>query len=141
MKKIYFLVCFWISSAFYINAQSNEPVNSYKDKINYQGHTVKLLPAMGGTYGYDIFQGKELLVHQGYNPFTMSPVALRNKQDVYKVAKWQINQLQSGKLRAQKTLPDTRIISGAGAIRTRKAAIINQPLPEKVAKELRINTQ
>lgn len=96
---------------------------------------------MGGTYGYDIFQGKELLVHQGYNPFTMSPVALRNKQDVYKVAKWQINQLQSGKLRAQKTLPDTRIISGAGAIRTRKAAIINQPLPEKVAKELRINTQ
>lgn len=68
-------------------------------------------------------------------------MALRNKQDVYKVAKWQINQLQSGKLRAESTFPNARIISGAGAIRTRKAAIINQPLPGKVAKELRINTQ
>src|SRR3954449_10687615 len=78
-------------------AQNHEPVNPQKDKLDFEGYTIRLLPAMGGTYGYYIVKGKELVVHQGYNPFTLSPLGLSNKEDVYKVAKWQINQLKAGK--------------------------------------------
>jgi len=78
-------------------AQTHESVNPQKDKLDFEGYIIRLLPAMGGTYGYYITKGKELVVHQGYNPFTSSPMGLSNKEDVYKVAKWQINQLQQGK--------------------------------------------
>src|ERR1700744_4916568 len=78
-------------------AQRHEPVNPQKDKLEFEGYTIRLLPAMGGTYGYYITRGKELIVHQGYNPFTNSPMGLSNKEDVYKLAKWQINQLKAGK--------------------------------------------
>src|SRR3954469_16625914 len=78
-------------------AQKHEPVNPQKDKLDFEGYTIRLMPAMGGTYGYYITKGKELVVHQGYNPFTHSPMGLSNKEDVYKVAKWQINQLKAGK--------------------------------------------
>ena len=78
-------------------AQTHEPVNPQKDQLEFEGYTIRLLPAMGGTYEYYIVKGKELVVHQGYNPFTNSPMGLSNKEDVYKVAKWQINQLKAGK--------------------------------------------
>src|SRR3954464_7339759 len=78
-------------------AQTHEPVNLQKDQLDFEGYTIRLLPAMGGTYGYYITKGKELVVHQGYNPFTNSPMGLSNKEDVYKLAKWQINQLKAGK--------------------------------------------
>src|SRR4051794_776290 len=78
-------------------AQRHEPVNPQKDKLDFEGYTIRLMPAMGGTYGYYITKGKELVVHQGYNPFTNSPMGLNNKEDVYKVAKWQINQIKAGK--------------------------------------------
>ena len=78
-------------------AQRGAPVNPQKDKLDFEGYTIRLLPAMGGTYGYYIVKGKELVVHQGYNPFTLSPMGLSNKEDVYKLAKWQINQLKAGK--------------------------------------------
>jgi hypothetical protein len=78
-------------------AQRQEPVNPQKDKLNFEGYTIRLMPAMGGTYGYYILKGKELVVHQGYNPFTNSPIGLSNKEDVYKLAKWQISQLLQGK--------------------------------------------
>src|SRR6059058_4871430 len=78
-------------------AQTHEPVNPQKDKLDFEGYTIRLMPAMGGTYGYYITKGKELVVHQGFNPFTNSPMGLSNKEDVYKLAKWQINQLKAGK--------------------------------------------
>src|SRR4051812_7117199 len=78
-------------------AQRQEPVNLQKDKLDFEGYTIRLMPAMGGTYGYYITKGKELVVHQGYNPFTNSPMGLSNNEDVFKLAKWQISQLQAGK--------------------------------------------
>src|SRR3954452_25454888 len=78
-------------------AQRHEPINPQKDKLEFEGYTIRLMPAMGGTYGYYITKGKELVGHQGYNPFTNSPMGLCNKEDVYKLAKWQINQLKAAK--------------------------------------------
>lgn len=60
-------------------AQRHEPVNPQKDKIYYQGYLIRLMPAHGPGYGYDIFKGKELMVHQSYNPFTRSHMDLIKK--------------------------------------------------------------
>ena len=127
-------------------AQTHEPVNPQKDKLDFEGYNIRLLPAMGGTYGYYITKGKELVVHQGYNPFTNSPMGLINKEDVYKVAKWQINQLKAGK----------SPVSGGSAVQGKDKKLppaleqqlqlqgsrgpwINQHLSPQVASELQIS--
>lgn len=141
MKNLYFSICIWLLSSCYVNAQINEPVNTKKDKVDYQGYSIRLLPAVGGTYGYNILKGKELIVHQAYNPFTMSPIGLRKKNDVYKVAKWQINQLKGQKLLQKKSTPDAGVMSHSPAFHVHSTAIINQPIPKSVAAALRISAQ
>src|SRR4051812_29456862 len=90
MKRSALPVWLLFACTFQLKAQSSKLLHRQKDKIEFHGYTIKLLPAMGGTYGYDILKGRLLLVRQSYNPFTMAPVGLRQKDDVYKVAKWQI---------------------------------------------------
>src|SRR3954452_21828888 len=96
MKKITIAISLLLFATITL-AQRGEPVNPQTDKLDFEGYTIRLMPAMGGTYGYYITKEKQLVVHQGYNPFTLSPFGLSNKEDVYKVAKWQINQLKAGK--------------------------------------------
>jgi hypothetical protein len=84
-------------------AQRDEAVNPQKDKLEFEGYTIRILPVFGNTYGYDILKGKELVVHQMYNPFTNSPMGLSKKEDVYKVAKWQIKKLQEKNLMIQQS--------------------------------------
>ena len=69
MKKISLAtgVLLFCMAAF---AQRGEPVDPQKDQKNFQGYLIKLLPAMGGTYGYAIMRGKELIALQNRNPFT-----------------------------------------------------------------------
>jgi hypothetical protein len=62
-------------------AQRNEPVNPQKDRQEYQGYTIRLLPAMAGSYGYNIVKGNQLFVFQYRNPFTGSQDGLRKKED------------------------------------------------------------
>ena len=144
MKTITITVCLLLF-AMATHAQTHEPVNPQKDKLDFEGYTIRLMPAMGGTYGYYITKGKELVVHQSYNPFTSSPMGLSNKEDVYKVAKWQINQIKAGK----------SPVSGGSAIQGKDIKLppalaqklqlqgsrgpwINQHLSPQVATELQI---
>jgi hypothetical protein len=128
-------------------AQTHEPVNPQKDKLDFEGYTIRLMPAMGGTYGYYIVKGKELVVHQGYNPFTNSPMGLSNKEDVYKVAKWQINQLQQGKSPTSLESPamQGRDIKLPPALEQQlrlqgsRGPWINQRLSPQIANELQIS--
>ena len=128
-------------------AQRHEPVNPQKDKLDFEGYTIRLMPAMGGTYGYYITKGKELVVHQGYNPFTHSPMGLSNKEDVYKVAKWQINQLKAGKSPTSLQSPaiQGRDIKLPPALEQQlrlqgsRGPWINQRLSPQVAIDLQIN--
>ncbi|GAB3021531.1 hypothetical protein [Spirosoma pulveris] len=119
MKKIVFLI-YAASLSFIGLAQQYEPVNPAKDKLDYQGYTIRLMPSREGSYGYSILKGKAVVAHQLHNPFSMAPVGLRRKEDVYKVAKWQIEQVQTGK-----SGPD----------------IFAKPLPASVAQELQIKSQ
>jgi hypothetical protein len=127
-------------------AQRGEPVNPQKDQQVYQGYTIRLLPAMAGSYGYQIVKGNQLFVFQYRNPFTGSQDGLRKKEDAYKVAQWQIRQLLAGKPSTQ----DMRLTQGKDlnlppALRQKlqmqgnRSPWINQRLSNKVAEELQIN--
>src|SRR4028118_987013 len=140
MKKFYFSICLSFT-LFSLQAQTKLPITSTKDKIDYLGYTIKILPVIGGTYGYNVLKGKELIIHQFCNPFSMSRLGLRKKQDVLKVAQWQINQLQSSKATLQRLLANRNNRHASSELKLRKPAIINQSLPKEVAHDLQIGTQ
>ena len=62
--------------------------------MSFKGYTIRLLPALAGTYGYDIVKEKHVVLHQIRNPFSGTPMGLRSKEDAYKVARWQIENLK-----------------------------------------------
>jgi hypothetical protein len=139
MRKLFMLLLAQCI-ALLLFAQRGEPVNPQKDKLEFQGYTIRVIPADFGTYGYDIFEGKTILVHQERNPFTLSPVGLRKKEDVYKVAKWQIQQLKQTLLSETPGGTLTKPSSQATASKWAKRNVIaNQRLSTEVAKELKIS--
>lgn len=140
MKRFGLPVWLLFASTFQLTAQNNRPINPTKDKIEFQGYTVNLLPAMGGTYGYDILKDRALILHQPYNPFTMAPVGLRQKEDVYKIAKWQITHMNNRSRRAlTNRTSDAAGMYGATVQDRPKAVLINQPLGKDLAKALNID--
>jgi hypothetical protein len=92
-KKLLLLVIF-SSIALLSHAQKQkhlEPVNPVKDKQDYQGYTIRLIPALGGnSYGFDIFQGPKLMVHQYQDP--MHAIYINKKEYDYKVSTWVIKE-------------------------------------------------
>jgi hypothetical protein len=142
MKKFLLITLFTFFRIVYAFAQQHEPVNPQKDRIEFQGYTIKLIIGESGGYGYDIFLGNELVVHQGRNPFTMAPIGLDNKQDVYKVAKWQVQELkkENGE-QLPGVPPQGQIQAGKPDILpapSKRSPQFNQPIPRKVAQDLNI---
>ena len=94
MKKINLLAVLLFFSIT-MKAQKHEPIYPQKDRREFQGYTIRLLPAKGGGYGYDIMRVNERVIHQGRNPFSFSSRGLANKEDAFRLAQWQIQQLKS----------------------------------------------
>lgn len=93
MKQMSGLLFGLLLSAVVVQAQRHEPVDPQKDRVDFKGYTIRVLPAPGG-YGYVILKDKQLVLYQRGNPFTGSPQGLRSKEDVYKVARWQIQNIK-----------------------------------------------
>ena len=62
MHKILFILIFILSNTSNTYAQQHEPIDPQKDKIDFQGYTIKINPGESGGYGYDIFLGNTLVV-------------------------------------------------------------------------------
>jgi hypothetical protein len=140
MKKTALPVWLLLTCAYHLNAQHSRPVNPAKDKIEFQGYTVRLLPAMSGTFGYDILSGKALVLRQTCNPFTMAPVGLRQKADVYKIAKWQIVHMdRPGRATLRSKAFDEVKMPGLQVENKPKAVFLNKPLGKELARELNID--
>ena len=142
MKKIHLAFCLlfiYIS----VSAQKHEPVHIKKDRRDFQGYTIRLLPSTEGTYGYVILKDNELLAHQSRNPFTFSTGGLKSKEDAFKVAQWQIEQLKNRQ-------PVTATMTASGKRKLPPALLqklksqpnamsfSNQRLSRKVASDLHI---
>src|ERR1700686_3540142 len=107
MKKICLLMILQIAVCILfaqkhepINLQRPEPVNPMKDKQEYQGYTIRLVPAMPipgnmGSYGFDILKDNKPVVHQFQNPLPSSPKGIQKKDDAYKIAEWIIREYKN----------------------------------------------
>jgi hypothetical protein len=103
--------CFGQTQPKASNAQA-PVVQVFMDRI------IKLNALAEGGYGYDILYQGKLLVSQMRNPFTNSQKGLPGKEDAFRIARWQVQQLAGG-------MPPN-FFSG-------------QPLPTALAKQLGIN--
>jgi len=104
MKKIYLILILQIAALVVcaqtnqpVNMQRPEPVNPMKDKQEYQGYTIRLMPALPtpqsmGSYGFDILQNNKPVVHQFENPLPFLPRGIQKKDDAYKIAQWMIRE-------------------------------------------------
>lgn len=90
MKKMSGTLLVFVLCTLLAQAQKHQPANQQKDQMVFKGYTIRVIPAMMGTYGYNIFKDRKLVLHQRNNPFTGGPAGLRNKEDVFKAAQWQI---------------------------------------------------
>ena len=92
MKWILFLLLFLFPGANLVFAQQNQtkPFEEIKDGE----YTIRILPAPGNTFGYDILKGEQVILHQQFNPFAKgrSMGGLKNKADVIVLAKWLVKE-------------------------------------------------
>lgn len=114
-------------------SQKFEPVNPRVDQREFQGYLIKLIPVMGGTYGYNILKGNELIAHQSHNPFNTSAIGLSRKEDAYKVAEWQINQYTNNEQSLHK-----HINQSSPKPSVSNSEFFYKPVPVEVARELKI---
>ena len=80
-----------------VHAETYEPVNPVKDKQDYQGYTIMLMPALPtpqsmGSYGFDILKDNLPVVHQSQNASPFMPKGIQKKDDAYKIAQWMIRE-------------------------------------------------
>ena len=107
MKKISLFIILQ-AAVFTVFAQKNEPVkvqrpepvNPVKDKQEYQGYTIRLMPGTSrpesmGSFGFNILKDNKLLVHRFQNPLPFSPKGIQKKGDAYKIAQWMIREYKN----------------------------------------------
>ena len=88
-------------AVFTVFAQKKEPVNvtnpervdPVSDKQEYQGYTIRLIPAMPApgsvaNYGFDILKNNKPVVHQFQNALPFSQKGIQKKEDAAKIAQW-----------------------------------------------------
>lgn len=94
MRKLNAFLCLLLCAGAAV-AQKHEPVNTKKDQIQVDGYTIRLVPAKGGTYGYEVTQGSRRVIYQTQNPFSASTRGLGKKEDAFAVAGYQVKQLHA----------------------------------------------
>lgn len=115
MKRMLFILLTLLSLSSFAQHQTKttppQPVQVF------MGYIIKLNSTAEGGYGYDILTRDKIVVSQKQNPFTLSQKGLANREDAFKIAHWQVQELVAGASPA--------LISG-------------QPLPRALAKQLNI---
>ena len=75
----------------------------------------------------------------------MAPVGLDKKQDVYKIAKWQVQEFKKNNIdQLPGAPPQSQLTPGKPGILSplsNRGPHFNQPIPKKVAQELNIQIQ
>lgn len=93
------------------------------------GFAIKLVRISGGSYGYEIRKGGEMLVRERRNPFTGSEAGLASREDAMKTATWLVNSV----LKKEQALPPHRQLP--------TLRVSGRPIPATVARELGITIE
>lgn len=90
------------------------------DQVVFKEYVITVQSALAGAYGYDITKAGKVIISQRRNPFTQSPIGLQRKEDVIKIARWQISQFND---------------------RTQSAPLVNPPLPKNLSHQLKVQVR
>jgi hypothetical protein len=98
------LLCVVIASASF--AQQKNPARV--DEIQDGEYTIRILPAPGNTYGYDILKGNKVIVHQLFNHFPKGKrmEGLKSRADVVKVTRYMLQEARKSGRPISPMLPD-----------------------------------
>lgn len=92
MKKICLLLLLQATALVLFAQKGWERFDPVKEQKTFNGYTVRVMPAIGGGYGFDILQNNKPVVHQYHNPLPYVPKGVEQKDDAFKIAKWMITQ-------------------------------------------------
>jgi hypothetical protein len=119
MRKLYIFLFLFLFSLVGAKAQQGVTGPYTIGEIIFEGYLIRVVPINSNGFGYSIFFKNKMVVQQQNNPFTSSPLGLKNKEEAYKLAKWQVQQLHQ---------------------RRSSALIKNQRFSGSVAKQLSISS-
>lgn len=88
MQKVYLLLVACIACSLVSLAQQKKL--SSPEEIRDGEYTIRILPAPGNTYGYDILKGNKVIVHQLFTPYSQGKrmEGLKTKEEVLKVTSY-----------------------------------------------------
>lgn len=86
--RIIFLLVVLLFTANAVNAQQSEKFDPAKDKEDFHGYVIHLVPVPGGTFGFTILKEKKAVWTQLGNPFLHGQTGFTRKQDAYRLAEW-----------------------------------------------------
>jgi len=115
-KTILFIVLLF--SLYEMKAQSPSANDYSISQSVFEGYLIRVLPVNNNGFSYNVYFKGRMVMQQINNPFNLSPLGFRNKEDAFKMAKWQIQQLHH---------------------RNTTALIVNQRVSKDVAKQLNVS--
>lgn len=76
----------------------NVTLNAGDYNQNASDYTYKVIPSSNNTWGYDIYKGKKLFIHQACKPGLPGNEGFNTKSDAKKVALLVIEKLKKGEM-------------------------------------------
>ena len=103
-----------------------KPLRDTRAIQDVDGFTIRIVRIAGGSYGYEIRRGSDVLVRQKRNPFTGSELGLKEPNDAMRTATWFVETV----LKKEQNLPRSK--------RLPERILSARPIPRAVARELGI---
>jgi hypothetical protein len=92
MRKKTILFIALLLSLHEMKAQQPAKKEFSVSQVNFEGYLIRVLPINNNGFGYNVYFKGRMVMQQMNNPFTLSPLGFRSKEDAFKMAKWQIQQ-------------------------------------------------
>ena len=101
MKQFSFLLLLLIAGSMSMAQNNTKPFKP--EEIKEGEYTIRLMPAPGNTFLYDILKGEQVILHQSFHPVNGpgKMQGFKEKADAIKLARWQVTETKrTGKMPA-----------------------------------------
>ena len=79
-------------SLYEMKAQAPQKMCIAFHKPLFEGYLIRVLPVNNNGFSYNVYFKGKMIMQQMINPFNLSPLGFRSKEDAFKMARWQIQQ-------------------------------------------------
>ena len=126
LSLVILALLFFVNGGFSKEKAREKAVRAAPMMREVDGYTLRVARFGDGTYGYEIRNGLEVLIHQRRNPYTGSEIGLKDREDAMKTATWMVKNV----IAKEQMLPPNK--------RLPAAILSHRLIPKPVAKQLGI---